>query len=346
MSRTAPPQSPRACGAACSNERPAREAQSRLPTWPRSGARPAARALLPRGADPARAPGRARRLLRGDPARDPAGGRAGPVVGHRPVLPGLGRGRRPARQPGHRGGRAVRLARSDLRRPGHQLADGGRRRVGAAGLDGVRPRQRVLPPPDHRRGPAQPLGVRGRLDARRRHLPGVQRGDAPRRHRAVVGARAAHRLCWPWSGSGASCSPWCSDTGCWPSAPWPPTARGWSTELVDVEERERQALAEHLHDGALQYVLAARQDLEDVGTDPVAAERVDHALGEAIQMLRSTLTQLHPVVVQEVGLLPALRDLTQDVAVADGSTYGWSPTAGRTCRRRSTSSCSAPPASC
>ncbi len=85
-------------------------------------------------------------------------------------------------------------------------------------------------------------------------------------------------------------------------------------ELVDVEERERQALAEHLHDGALQYVLAARQDLEDVATDQVAAVRVDHALGEAIKLLRSTLTQLHPVVLQEVGLLPALRDLTQDLA--------------------------------
>jgi two-component system NarL family sensor kinase len=84
-------------------------------------------------------------------------------------------------------------------------------------------------------------------------------------------------------------------------------------ELVDVEERERQSLAEHLHDGALQYVLAARQDLEDVGSDPAAAERVDHALGEAVVMLRSTLTQLHPVVVQEAGLLPALRDLTLDV---------------------------------
>jgi two-component system NarL family sensor kinase len=85
-------------------------------------------------------------------------------------------------------------------------------------------------------------------------------------------------------------------------------------QLVDVEERERRDLAEHLHDGALQYVLAARQDLEDVGSDPVASERVDHALGEAIQLLRSTLTQLHPAVVHEAGLLPALRDLTEGLS--------------------------------
>jgi hypothetical protein len=37
------------------------------------------------------------------------------------------------------------------------------------------------------------------------------------------------------------------------------------TELISLERRERQVLAEHLHDGALQHVLAARQDLDDVG---------------------------------------------------------------------------------
>ena len=99
-------------------------------------------------------------------------------------------------------------------------------------------------------------------------------------------------------------------------------------ELVEVEQRERSDLAEHLHDGVLQYVLAARQDLEDVGSDPVAAERVDHALGEAVTMLRSTLTQLHPAVVREAGLVAALQDLTGDIArrgrlEVDLSADGW-----------------------
>ncbi len=82
---------------------------------------------------------------------------------------------------------------------------------------------------------------------------------------------------------------------------------GLLQELVDVEERERTQLAESLHDGALQYVLAARQDLEDV-TGPGAA-RVDHALTEAGRLLRSTLAQLHPAVVHEAGLATALRDV-------------------------------------
>ncbi len=99
-------------------------------------------------------------------------------------------------------------------------------------------------------------------------------------------------------------------------------------DLVEVEQRERSDLAEHLHDGALQYVLAARQDLEDVGSDPVAAERVDDALGEAVNMLRSTLTQLHPAVVREAGLVAALQDLAGDIArrgrlQVDLSTDGW-----------------------
>jgi two-component system, NarL family, sensor kinase len=61
----------------------------------------------------------------------------------------------------------------------------------------------------------------------------------------------------------------------------------------------------------------------------VAGERVDHALGEAIQLLRSTLTQLHPAVVHEAGLLPALRDLADDVSrrsrlEVEVRTEGWS----------------------
>ena len=86
-------------------------------------------------------------------------------------------------------------------------------------------------------------------------------------------------------------------------------------DLVEIEDRERSQLAESLHDGALQYVLAARMDLEDV-TTPVseaaataAGARVDHALSEAGRLLRSTLAQLHPAVVREAGLPAALRDV-------------------------------------
>jgi two-component system NarL family sensor kinase len=82
-------------------------------------------------------------------------------------------------------------------------------------------------------------------------------------------------------------------------------------DLVHVEQRERQVLSERLHDGALQYVLAARHDLEDVrdGDHPGAVDRIDHALAESSRMLRSTVSELHPAVLDRVGLAQAVRDL-------------------------------------
>jgi two-component system NarL family sensor kinase len=88
-------------------------------------------------------------------------------------------------------------------------------------------------------------------------------------------------------------------------------------ELVGVESRERRDLSEHLHDGALQYVLAARQDLADLRTPgdgasspaPDVVDRVEHALTESSRMLRSTITDLHPAVLQQAGLARAVREL-------------------------------------
>lgn len=85
-------------------------------------------------------------------------------------------------------------------------------------------------------------------------------------------------------------------------------------EMVTIEQREQRDLAETLHDGALQYVLAARQELEAIDEgDPEVVERIDLALAETSRLLRSTMTQLHPAVVDTAGLLPALRDLVATV---------------------------------
>jgi two-component system, NarL family, sensor kinase len=100
-------------------------------------------------------------------------------------------------------------------------------------------------------------------------------------------------------------------------------------EMVTIEQREQRDLAETLHDGALQYVLAARQELEAVDEgDPEAAERIDLALAETSRLLRSTMTQLHPAVVDSAGLLPALRDLVATVTTrgqlsAELQTQNW-----------------------
>ena len=83
-------------------------------------------------------------------------------------------------------------------------------------------------------------------------------------------------------------------------------------EMVTLQQREQRELAEALHDGALQYVLGARQELDDaIDGDQESADRIDQALGEASRLLRGTMSQLHPAVLDTAGLLPALRDTAE-----------------------------------
>lgn len=83
-------------------------------------------------------------------------------------------------------------------------------------------------------------------------------------------------------------------------------------ELVDVESRARGMLAEELHDGALQYLLAARQDIDDARRgDATSLDRVELALRESAALLRAKVSQLHPAVLEQAGLLHALRELVR-----------------------------------
>lgn len=88
-------------------------------------------------------------------------------------------------------------------------------------------------------------------------------------------------------------------------------------ELIGLEQRERQSLSEQLHDGALQYVLAARHDLAELrdsadrGADPELLARVEHALAQTSTLLRTAVSELHPAVLQRLGLPRALRDLAR-----------------------------------
>ncbi|MFC9552307.1 sensor histidine kinase [Rhodococcus sp. NPDC056960] len=91
-------------------------------------------------------------------------------------------------------------------------------------------------------------------------------------------------------------------------------------ELMGLEQRERRALSEQLHDGALQYVLAAKMDLDDLtgSADPEAVDRITHALGESATLLRATVSELHPTVLDHVGLARALGDLTRSAQARGG----------------------------
>jgi two-component system NarL family sensor kinase len=85
-------------------------------------------------------------------------------------------------------------------------------------------------------------------------------------------------------------------------------------DLLGVEKHERQSISERLHDGALQCVLVARQDMADVRDgSSAAADRVEVALVECSQLLRDVVRELHPDVLARLGLKAALSALTDSL---------------------------------
>jgi two-component system NarL family sensor kinase len=83
------------------------------------------------------------------------------------------------------------------------------------------------------------------------------------------------------------------------------------SEAMQADERHNREVAEHLHDGPLQTLLAARLDLDEVRerNDDPALEAVHGALQQTAAALRSTVTELHPQVLAQLGLTPAVREL-------------------------------------
>ena len=82
-------------------------------------------------------------------------------------------------------------------------------------------------------------------------------------------------------------------------------------EAMQADERNNRQLSEQLHDGPLQNLLAARLDLEDLRERPTdeGFDRMDAALRVSVALLRTTVTTLHPQVLAQVGLGPAVREL-------------------------------------
>lgn len=86
-------------------------------------------------------------------------------------------------------------------------------------------------------------------------------------------------------------------------------------EVISLEKRERQTLSERLHDGALQYILASRREMEEVreGSGD-AMDRVDSALAESSRLLRDVVRELHPEVLARAGLKAAITSLADGIA--------------------------------
>jgi two-component system NarL family sensor kinase len=84
-------------------------------------------------------------------------------------------------------------------------------------------------------------------------------------------------------------------------------------DALAAEQRERQALAESLHDHAIQNVLSARHELEEAGetVSHPALTRAEGALSETVEQLREAVFELHPYVLDEAGLEAALRSIAK-----------------------------------
>ena len=91
-------------------------------------------------------------------------------------------------------------------------------------------------------------------------------------------------------------------------------------EALAAEDRERKRLSEDLHDGPLQTLLAARHDLEDVVSpgEQGAGGRALDAITSTIATLRQQVSALHPHLIDQVGLEPALRQAGERAARRGG----------------------------
>ncbi len=86
----------------------------------------------------------------------------------------------------------------------------------------------------------------------------------------------------------------------------------------DVLQRR---ISESIHDGPLQDILAVRQELVELETALPGDERVERALAGlqvASQSLRQATFELHPAVLEQVGLGAAVHQLASDAAQRSG----------------------------
>ncbi|CAN5156634.1 ATP-binding protein [soil metagenome] len=95
-------------------------------------------------------------------------------------------------------------------------------------------------------------------------------------------------------------------------------------ESLLAEERHSRLLAEQLHDGPLQNLLAVRLDLEDLRDQPSTEvlDRIESALRDTVSELRSTVATLHPQVLAQVGLTAALGELARQHEQRTGVVVG------------------------
>jgi two-component system, NarL family, sensor kinase len=92
-------------------------------------------------------------------------------------------------------------------------------------------------------------------------------------------------------------------------------------QILSAEENERRRLAETLHDGPMQNLLAASQDLSEAHRAPEITRARD-ALDATVDQLREAISDLHPAVLAHVGLPAAI----QSIAITQARRAGFDVT--------------------
>lgn len=95
--------------------------------------------------------------------------------------------------------------------------------------------------------------------------------------------------------------------------------RRFAGRLLDVQEHERKRLARELHDDPLQHLTYLSRTLDELSRRRCSADELGERLtqaasvaDEAATALRKTIQGLRPPVLDDLGLVSALRQLTED----------------------------------
>ncbi|WP_447964907.1 PAS domain S-box protein [Nitrospira sp. Ecomares 2.1] len=95
--------------------------------------------------------------------------------------------------------------------------------------------------------------------------------------------------------------------------------RGMASELVVTEQRERRRLATELHDYLAQLLVVCRMKLTQARNDwslPALKsnlEEIDKILSDSLSYTRTLIAELSPTILYELGLVPALKWLGQQM---------------------------------
>jgi two-component system NarL family sensor kinase len=90
-------------------------------------------------------------------------------------------------------------------------------------------------------------------------------------------------------------------------------------QVLGVEYRERRRVTQTIHDEALQLLLAAKQDLDEVAEgDRGALAYAREELQEGIRVLRELMQEMHPSALERAGLAVALASVAESQARRGG----------------------------